>query len=87
MGADSLSEYSIDYRLRRCFATRSLANARMLGVFPDAQADDGADYWSIPSKRCHIAWETGFARTVSSPCTQFTHAGDMPSESLPPSAP
>ncbi|EDR04725.1 uncharacterized protein LACBIDRAFT_330324 [Laccaria bicolor S238N-H82] len=62
MGADSLSEYSIDYRLRRCFATRSLANARMLGVFPDAQADDGADYWSIPSKRCHIAWETGFAR-------------------------
>ncbi|EDQ99089.1 uncharacterized protein LACBIDRAFT_296027 [Laccaria bicolor S238N-H82] len=55
-------QYSIDYRLRRCFATRSLANARMLGVFPDAQADDGADYWSIPSKRCHIAWETGFAR-------------------------
>ncbi|EDQ98777.1 uncharacterized protein LACBIDRAFT_335661, partial [Laccaria bicolor S238N-H82] len=54
--------YSIDYRLPRCFATRSLANARMLGVFPDAQADDGADYWSIPSKRCHIAWETGFAR-------------------------
>ncbi|EDR04363.1 uncharacterized protein LACBIDRAFT_330610 [Laccaria bicolor S238N-H82] len=45
-----------------CDVSSNSDSARMLGVFPDAQADDGADYWSIPSKRCHIAWETGFAR-------------------------
>jgi hypothetical protein len=30
----------------------------MINVFPDAQADDGADYWSKPSKQCGTFWET-----------------------------